>query len=204
MIKTIIFDLGNVIINVDNAKLFKELAAKSSKTASYTEKWFENSSCRKGFGNGKLTARQFYDKTAQELNLKINFNEFSKIWCDIFTLNEDVEKLIRDLKGKYRLLLLSNTDILHFDYIKNKYKIIDIFDDYVLSYKVGYSKPNPLIFLSALKKAKALPFNCAYIDDIPEFVYVARLMGIRAFQYKNFGKLANDLKRVKVYQKLYK
>ena len=47
--------------------------------------------------------------------------------------------------------------------------------------------------IAALKKAKTLPFNCLYFDDIAEFVYVARAMGIRAFQYKNYKKLKEDL-----------
>jgi HAD superfamily hydrolase (TIGR01509 family) len=71
----------------------------------------------------------------------------------------------------------------------------------VLSYKIGYRKPNPLIFLSALKKAKTLPFNCVYVDDIPEFVYIARLMGIKAFQYKNFEKLISDFKKLQISSK---
>ena len=96
---------------------------------------------------------------------------------------------------------MSNTNEWQYEYARKKYKIIDIFDDYVLSYKIGCMKPNPIIFLHALKKAKALPYNCVYIDDIPEFVYVARLMGIKAFQYKDFGKLKEDLTNLKVLSK---
>lgn len=74
--------------------------------------------------------------------------------------------------------------------------IINIFDKYVLSYKVGYRKPSPLIFLDALRKAKTAPFNCIYIDDIPEFVYVARFMGIKAIKYEGFERLLHDLKNI--------
>ena len=96
-----------------------------------------------------------------------NFKNFKKEWCNIFALNKNVEKLIINLKRNFKLILLSNTDKLHFKYLKNKYKIINAFDAYVLSYEVGYRKPNLLIFSDALKKAKTLPFNCIYIDDTP-------------------------------------
>lgn len=198
MIKTIIFDLGNVIVNVDKTEQYKKFSASSGKTVSYIKDYFENSSLRKAFERGKLTSIQFYHKLSQELNLNMNFNEFKNAWCNIFSLNKKVEDLLKKLKKKYKLILLSNTDILHFEYIKNKFKIVNTFDEYVLSYKVGYRKPNPLIFLVALRKAKALPFNCAYIDDIPEFVYVARFMGIKAFKYENFGKLVKDLNSFKI------
>lgn len=201
MIKALIFDLGNVILKVDKTEQFKKLARDSNKTVSYIKTFFENSEFRKAFERGKLNPKQFYEKTAKELNLKMNFKEFKKTWCYIFTLNEDVEELIKILKRKFELILLSNTDVLHFEYIKNKYKIVNAFDERVLSYEVGYRKPNPLIFLNALRRAETLPFKCVYIDDIPEFVYVARLMGIRAFQYKNFKKLKSDLSKVGILTK---
>lgn len=201
MIKVIIFDLGNVIVKVDRTNLFKELAINSNKPIEHIKKYYENSSARRLFEIGKLKPKEFYEKIVSELNLNMNFKEFSKYYCDIFTLNNDVVKLVQKLKKNFRLILLSNTDIMHFNYIKNKYKIVNIFDEQVLSYKVGHRKPNPLIFLKALKKAKTLPFKCAYFDDIAEFIYIARLIGIRAFQYKNFEKLAEDLRKVKILTK---
>lgn len=201
MIKTVIFDLGNVIVSVDETNLYNALAKASSKNINEIIDYFEHSSTRKNFERGKFTAGEFYARVVKELNLKMNFKEFNKYYCNIFNLNDDVAKLIKKLRKNFRLILLSNTDKLHFEYIKNKFKVVNIFDDYVLSYKVGCRKPNPLIFLNALRKAKTLPFNCVFIDDIPEFVYVARLMGIRAFQYKKYEKLVEDLRKVKVLTK---
>ncbi len=201
MIKTIIFDLGNVIVKVDRTNLFNQLAINSNKSIDYIKNYYENSSARRLFERGKLKPKEFYDKLVNELNLNMNFKEFSKYYCNIFTLNNDIAKLIKKLKRNFRLVLLSNTDILHFEYIKNKFKIVDIFDDYTLSYKVGFRKPNPIIFINALSKIKTLPFNCVYFDDIPEFVYIARLMGVKAFQYKNVKKLVNDLNKVGVLTK---
>ena len=198
MIKAIIFDLGNVIVKVDKTEQYKKFSANSDKTVSYIKKYFDNSPIRKFFEKGRLNSNQFYNEITKELNLKIDFNNFRKIWCDIFTLNEDVENIIKCLKKNFKLILLSNTDVLHFKYLKDNCKIINYFDDCILSYKVGYRKPNPLIYLSALRKAKTLPFNCIYIDDIPNFVYVARLMGINAFKYKNFKKLMSDLNSAKL------
>ena len=199
MIKTIIFDLGRVVVNIDSSRHFKELAKNSGKPISLIKKYLDDSSpIVKAFGKGEIKPRQFYDEVSKGLNLKMSFNEFRNTWCNIFALNKDVEKIIKKLKGNFKLILLSNTDVWHFEYIKKKYKIITAFDEYVLSYKVGCMKPNPLIFLETLKKAKTLPFNCLYFDDVLEFIYVARLMGIRAFQYKNYGKLLMDLNNAKV------
>ena len=198
MSKTIIFDLGNVIVNVDKAEQYRKLAGKSNKNVFYVRDYIEKCKARKYFEEGKLTPQQFYFELKNDLNLSMKFKEFKNVWCNIFTLNKGVEKLVRKLEKNYKLILLSNTDILHFEYMKNKYKIIKKFDDYVLSYKVGFRKPSPLIFLAALKKAKSLPFDCIYIDDIPDFVRIASFMGIRAFQYSSYEKLVGDLNKAKI------
>ena len=196
MIKTIIFDLGNVIVNFDEAGIFKAWAAASGKTVPEIIKYFRNSSARKSFERGEINPSQFYSMTTEELGMKMNLNDFKKVWNEIFTLNKDVENVIRNLKDRFKLILLSNTNIWQYEYVKNNYKIVDIFDEHVLSYEVGCRKPNPMIYLTALKKAKTFPFNCAYFDDIPEFIYAARLMGIKAFQFKNVEKLKDDLRKV--------
>lgn len=199
MIKTIIFDLGNVIVNVNDNELFKDLAAVSGRNTFYVKNYYEGSSARKDFEKGKIDSVQFYKVFSKGLGLKMNFNDFKEAYCNIFNLNINVENLIKKLKKEYRLVLLSNTDELHFEYIKNKFKIVNVFDEYLLSYKLGCRKPNPLIFWKAIKKAKTMPYNCLYFDDIPEFILVARLMGIKAFQYKNFEKLINDLENANIF-----
>jgi len=127
--------------------------------------------------------------------LKLNFSQFKKVWCSCFTgLNKEMEILLKKLKKNYKLILLSNTDEIHFHYARKKYKILEIFDDYVLSYEVGYSKPNPMIFLKALRKAKTNPGQIVYIDDLYQFVLAAKTFGIKSVQYKTMKKLRKDLK----------
>ena len=198
MINAIIFDLGNVIVKVDWGNFYEKLAEHSGKPIGFIKKYHQNSADSKNFEKGKINFKQFYGALDTDLNLKIGQNEFNKYYCSIFTLNNNVANLIQKLKRKFRLVLLSNTDKLHFEFINNKFRIVNAFDDCVLSYEVGYRKPNPLIFINAIKKTKTLPFNCAYFDDIMEFVFIARLTGIKAFQYRTYAKLINDLGKVGV------
>lgn len=202
MIKTILFDLGRVIVNIDKTGMLKELSKNSGKPVKFIEEYLADfSPIVKEFGKGKITPKQFYEKTSKELNLNMGLNKFRDLWCDIFTLNEGVAGIIKKLKKNYRLVLLSNVDEWHWAYVKSKFKVIDLFDDRTLSYKVGCMKPNPLIFLDALKKSKTVPWNCMYLDDIARFIYAARVMGIRAFQYRNFERLTWDLDNAKVLAK---
>ena len=195
MIKTILCDLGNVIVNVDHSKIFEGLAKHSDKDKKYIHDFFYRSIVRKRFDKGKLNAKEFFTSYKKDLNLKLNFSEFKKVWCSCFIgLNKEMERLLQNLKKNYKLILLSNTDEIHFSYCQKKYKILKMFDDYVLSYEVGYSKPNPLIFLKALRKAKTKPWQIVYIDDLYQFVLAAKAFGIKSVQYKTMEKLRKDLK----------
>ncbi|MBI2558098.1 HAD family phosphatase [Candidatus Woesearchaeota archaeon] len=203
MIKTVIFDLGRVIVNIDKAKRSEKLVKNSGKSAEFIEEYLGDfSPVVKEFGKGRITPRQFYEKVSHELNLKMGLNEFKASWCNIFALNDGVADIIKKLKKEnYRLVLLSNVDVWHWEYIKNKFNVLDEFDDYALSYRLGCMKPNPFIFLDALKKSKTSPWNCMYFDDIARFIYVARLFGIKSFQYKSVEKLIKDLKNTNVLSK---
>lgn len=195
MIKTIIFDLGNVVIKVNQKLMFDKLSKNSGKSAADIEKVYSKSSDRKKLERGEISPTQFYNSIKKGMDLNLSFEEFRKIYTCMFSRNKEIEKIIPKLKKKYRLVLLSNTDELHYNFIKKKFPILNYFDDFVLSYKAGMRKPNPLIFIEAVKKSKTTPWNCAYFDDVTEFIIVARLMGIKAFRYKNSDKLKNDLKK---------
>lgn len=199
MIKSILCDLGNVIAFFEHNIIIDGLARHSDREKSFIQTFFLNSIARKKFDRGKIDAVQFFTDSKNSLNLDIGFKEFSKIWSSCFlSKNAALEKLLRSLKGKYRLVLLSNTDEIHFNFLKEKYGIMDIFDDFALSYEVGYAKPHPIIYLSAIKKAKAFPSKIVYIDDIPKFVRAARFFGIKGLHYTDFNKLEADLRRLKV------
>lgn len=196
MIKTIISDLGNVIVYVDHHRIIKSLAKYSNYNEKYIYNFFISSIERKGFDKGKISKEKFFQHFKDNLNLKMSFSQFKKAWCSCFTgLNKDIVKLLKKLKKNYRLILLSNTDEIHFNYLKNKCKILNIFDDYILSYKIGYAKPNPMIFLKAIKAAKTSPKQIFFIDDIYSFVSVAKLLKIKAAQYTNFNSLKIDLRK---------
>ena len=199
MIKTILVDLGNVIVYVDHDVIIDGLVKHSNKNKKFIHDYFYNSLTRRGFDKGKLSSIDFFNKYKNNLNLKLNFNQFNKIWCSCFTgLNKDMEKLLNKLKKDYKLILLSNTDEIHFLYLKKKYKILNIFDDFILSYKVGYKKPNPMIYLHAIKKAKTIPSQILYIDDIYQYVLAAKFFGIKSIQYKTIERLNRDLKIINI------
>jgi len=133
----------------------------------------------KAFDRGDITAEEFYNQATTILEAKIDYDKFFSIYNDVFSLNPQILEILKKLKGKYRLVLLSNTDVMRFGFVKKKFPEIMIFDAYVLSYEVGAMKPHPRIYDEALKKAGVEASECVFIDDIEENIEAARKLGIK-------------------------
>ena len=200
MIKTVIFDLGKVIVDFDLDRFAKALASKSGYSQSYVFHYNKKSkNLLKRYEKGEISSKEFFAVFKKDLNLKMDFDEFKETCNKIFTdSDKDIEKLIKKLKKGYKLVLLSNTNEIHFDFLRKKHKIINHFDELVLSHKEKCAKPSPLIFYKVLRKAKSKPWECVYIDDVPLFVFVAKMMGIKAILYKGYDSLILELRKHKV------
>jgi epoxide hydrolase-like predicted phosphatase len=113
-------------------------------------------------------------------------------------INPDVVRSLRKLKPNYRLVLLSNTDVKHFAFIRGEFPEMFFFDEYVLSYEVGLMKPDPRIYEIALEKAKARAGECVFIDDLEENIEAAAKMGIHTIHFTPETDLDGELRSLKV------
>jgi len=104
------------------------------------------------------------------------------------------ESMLEGLAARYRLLLLSNTNPIHFEGIRERYPVLRHFHDTILSYEVRAMKPRPEIYRAAIERAGCLPEECFYTDDIPAYVAGARAMGMDAVQFENAAQLAREMK----------
>ena len=117
----------------------------------------------------------------------MSFEEFETGWADIFTLNEPVARLIGTLKERgYTLLLGSNTNVLHANFFRRKFKkTIDQFDHLVFSYEIGRIKPDHSFFAACLDLVHVPAGSCIFIDDAPANVEGAESAGLKALLYRN-------------------
>lgn len=199
MIKTIIFDLGNVVLSFDPMLICEKIARYSEYSGNDVYQLGFNSDLFELYDRGKIRSEDLFQWILRRFNINISYDMFKSIWSDIFSLNDSVERLVSDLKKNgYYLVLLSNTNELHFDFIRENFKVIEMFDDLVLSYRVGYSKPNKEIFREALKRASSYPEECVYVDDIEDFCKAAEDLGINSILYRSTEQLIKGLKELGV------
>ena len=192
-IKLVIFDLGKVILDFDHMITCNKLAKYSKKDAHYIYDFIFNSEMLNEFERGEISSMEMFSVISSELGLDISFEKFKEIWGDIFTIKEGIEQLIHQVKTLAKIAVLSNTDEMHFEDIRDKVEIIKDFDWLFLSHEAGYRKPEKEIFEYAINKSGISPENIIFIDDIQEFVEAANKLGMTGILYKDIITLKKDL-----------
>jgi len=192
-IKILIFDLGNVVLKFDHRVATRKIAALSGLEEFEVYKSIFYSGIERLFDCGKISAKEFYKKISKKFIKYVTYEDFKNAWADIFKRNPGMDGLLKNLKGKFRLCLLSNTNAIHFPFVRKKFPIAGIFERYFLSYKLHICKPDKKIFSEVTKKYNVLPKECIFIDDIKEYVDDAKKLGIHAIRYKSLKGLKASL-----------
>lgn len=196
MIKTVYFDLGNVLVFFSRPKMLMQVARCTGMSENALKELFLDRSWLQAYESGQMDSIGLYQNLRAYAPKPFSLHELLHAASDIFTPNEAIWPLVRELKEKgIRLILLSNTCECHYNRIHSIYPILHLFDHKVLSFEVGYLKPDRRIFKKALQFAECAPEECFYIDDIPEFIASAKKEGLNGFVYTDVNSLRQEIKK---------
>ena len=193
MHKAIIFDLGRVLVNFDFKRGYRALEGLCPYTAAEIPKRLSTCGLVEQFETGLIEPRDFVAQISAALNLGIAYQQFCEIWSSIFTETLVPEAMLEALAARYRLLLLSNTNAIHFEGLRQTHTMFRHFHHLVLSYEVKAMKPQPRIFQAAIALAGCRPEDCFYTDDIAEYVAAAQNLGIDAVRFESLAQLQREL-----------
>ena len=196
MIKTIVFDLGNVIALFDTNKASRNLAKYTSVPAERINEIFASELMDK-FERGAFSGKEFFEKVKQQYALTCTYVVFEVAWSDMFTINQPVIDLMRNLTKNYRLVMLSNTNEIHYDFVMRTFPL-DMLEYHVLSFRVGHRKPEREIYFEAMRHSRCKPAEMTYTDDIPEFAKAATKIGMHGILFQSVEQLTDDLRRLGV------
>lgn len=195
VIKTVIFDLGQVIVPFDLARGYAALQPYCPYPAEDIPRRLAQTDLVYRFEAGQMSPEAFVEQFSRLLGLRVGYDTFRQLWSAIFLPETIVpESMLAGIGERYRLLLLSNTNAIHWEMILRNYAAMRHFDDYVLSYEVGAMKPSPAIYEAAIARAGCRPEECFFTDDIPEYVEAARAFGIDAVQFTGVDRLEQELR----------
>ncbi|GEM_PF-760634 len=198
-IKTIFFDIGNVILFVDHHRLSRFLAQHCDIPEEEIYNFFDKDPTEISYQTDKITPEEYFEKLSERFRLRnITHDDFVIAFNDIFEVNQPAVEIMKQLKrAGYRICIISNIDRLHHKHMLTAYS--DIFamtDDFIASYEVGMMKSNPEIFRIALKTAKVEPDEAIFIDDIAKYVEIASSLKITGICYSPDTDLKESLIQV--------
>jgi len=195
MIRTIFFDLGQVIVPFDLKRGYAALAPHCPHPPEEIRARIAAADLVRPFEEGRIPPEQFVRDVSQLLDLAVSYEQFCELWSSIFLPETLIpESLVKGLARRYRLLLLSNTNAIHYRMIRANYPLMRHFHDQVLSYEVRALKPADRIYQEALRRAGCRPEECFYTDDVPEYVEAAKRHGIDAVRFESAEQLELELK----------
>lgn len=193
MIKVICLDLGKVIVDYDPTIPLNALGTRSALSLPEIMQVLTDREPLLLFDRGRYSRSDFYRTMCARLKLDVSTEEFERLWTSLF-LPEPLlpESFLLSLKRRYRLLMLSNVNEVHFEFIWKNYPLVRHIEDRLLSYELGCLKPEPAIYRIAIDRAGVRPQEIFFADDRPENVEAARQAGIVAtcFQSEQQLKLA--------------
>jgi len=193
MIRTIVSDLGNVLLHFDHMLACQGMARISQWSPEEIYDSMFGSHLVRDYELGRISSSEFGQGCRERLHLDVGVEKVREIWSDIFHPVDGMEELIRSLKGRYTLVLLSNTNEWHFEHCREKYPVVSLFDRHALSYRLRCRKPSPLIYEKALTMADASPEETLYFDDIPAYVMAARELGWKGVSFQDRNQITREM-----------
>ena len=190
-IKSIIFDLGAVLLNIDYQKTideFEKLGVTKSNSF-YSKKTqitiFNQLEC------GKITEKNFVKEIQKYCN-KANYNEIIFAWnALLLDLPQKRVKLLKSVKQLYNIFLLSNTNSIHISEFRNQIGEVRYLDFYntfnkvYYSHEIGLRKPNKEAFQIILNENNLNPTEVFFIDDSPQHIEGAKKLGIQTYHLQD-------------------
>ena len=181
MIRTFLFDLGNVLLYFSHERMCAQLGALCGRSAREMRGLLMDSGLHDEYERGRLSEAAFQQRLESLLQRDLELAALQRAGGDIFESNPSMLPVLDALRARgHRLVLLSNTNETHINWVRAHFDVLQRFDECVLSFRVGAIKPEPAIYEAALMAIQCEPGECFYTDDIPAYVDRGREFGLVA------------------------
>jgi putative hydrolase of the HAD superfamily len=197
MIKNIIFDLGNVLLEFKPLDYLKGILKNDVivddiyKSIFLSEEWVMLDS---GTITQEEAVKQICSRSPKnEMYIKQCMDK----WFDILTPIEKNVKILNKLKQKgYKLYILSNFHALAFEIVSNKYDFFKCFDGGIISYKENLLKPQPEIFNRLIEEYNIKAEESLFIDDTLANIEAANSLDFKTIHFNSPNSLEEGLKKI--------
>lgn len=194
MIDTLVFDIGNVLVNWYPLDYVKTITADEAEAKELTAIVFEGPEFKKG-DHGDYTRAQTREALLARYPERAAVIGRILDGCDdILTASPENTRLLRELKeAGFSLYYLSNTNPSAFDYMSRTHEFFRYMDGGIASFKVHLLKPDPAIFRLFAETYRKDPRQCVFVDDTPANTAAAADCGFGTVTLKTIPSMREEL-----------
>ncbi len=199
MIRNIIFDIGNVLLNFKPEQFLKRFIKDKLRIKEFivnvikTELWLN---LDRGIVSLQEARNEYLERYPEESNLILTFFNH---WKEMLTPITQNIQILRELKSNdYRIYFLSNFIKEAFDYVQDRYEFFTLVDGIVISSEIKYVKPETKIYQCLLEKYNLNPEQCVFIDDLETNLPQAHSLKIKTIHYLKDTDLRSELRKLNI------
>ncbi len=193
-IKNIIFDFGNIFVNLDFERTYNAFAEQVGKEAfdRTRKELFQNGTFQK-YERGHISESEFFNALKDVAKSEASIQSIHDAWCSLLLgIPKHRFTMLDNLKGKFNLYMLSNINTSHANwlhaYMEKEHHITEEewrgkFDTIYYSHEIGERKPDVSSFQYVLNDAGLIPEECLFVDDLAENTKVAASLGIHTLTH---------------------
>jgi glucose-1-phosphatase len=181
-IKTVLFDLGNVLVDVDQSSFWSSLGFfLPQEMAPFIH---YSSSLLKQYETGDISTADFLNGLRTVFNNKFTIGRLQKAFSGIIQQPiAGTSAIVSRLAGSYQTALVSNTSEIHFNASLEKVPALGILQKHYLSYQLQVMKPAAGFYDAIIQDQGRVPSELLFIDDLAENVQAAKAAGMQVIQF---------------------
>jgi putative hydrolase of the HAD superfamily len=192
-IRTVLFDLGNVLVHIDPEAPIRVLGISSEVDLRLYKKYIPEYVYH--FEKGNLVADQLFDLLGDIFENRYTYEEMRYAFMSIIGHPvAGMDAIIKKAAQKAHVALASNTNDLHFDHCRRAVPAVRLLHHHYLSYQIGALKPDAEFYRHIINDLEADPETIFFIDDRQENVTAAMKEGIRAHRFTSIEVLKGELR----------
>ena len=180
MTKVILFDLGGVLVRLTGVGTMQEWTPGNLSERDLWEKWILSDAVR-AFEGGRIGPDEFSESVVAEFDLTVTpdvFREAFDTWID--GLFDGVEDMLNELRPRFRLATMSNTNAIHWPKLSGDMRLGELVDTHFPSHQTGLLKPDPDAFENVIQMLGVQASEILFFDDNQLNVDAARTSGLQA------------------------
>ncbi|MCJ8277412.1 MAG: HAD-IA family hydrolase [Bdellovibrionales bacterium] len=193
--KLVIFDLGNVLINIHFDQCFRAWSKKSGLEVSKISSWFSEDEMYQKHERGQITGHDYFEYVNQSLNMGLSYEDFLEGWNSIFGVAiKETAEFIEAYSSKIQMCALTNSNKLHRDAWTELYrKELSRMDKVFCSSLIQTRKPEPYSYNHVLNEMNITASEAIFLDDKLENIEAARELGINSILFDNSVRAISSL-----------